>query len=156
MAELNTKFLTKTVIPRVLKAAIWGTLTLIIVYYVPMMLIPRNLPQNIIPFDFNTFLFNFAMISIFFAVAGQLFSGTIYGCCFGVAKAIIIISYFFAISEGGILGVSLPVSGTIMNITVDICIILLMVVSVSLLSIAKHLLEAVTILSEKPAELDFT
>ncbi|MCJ7614200.1 hypothetical protein MUO71_05490, partial [Candidatus Bathyarchaeota archaeon] len=93
MAELNSKFIMKEVLPRVAKASVWGALTFVLVYYLPMMLIPQDFPQNLIQFDYRAQLFNFAMISVFFAVVGQLFSKTIIGCGFGIAKAIIIIAY---------------------------------------------------------------
>ncbi|MCW4033986.1 MAG: hypothetical protein NWF03_01335, partial [Candidatus Bathyarchaeota archaeon] len=154
MVELNADSVMKHVFPRVFKAAIWGTVTFIIVYYLPMMLIPSDIPQDIIPFDYTAKLFDFALISVTFTVLGQLFSGTIFGCGFGVAKAIVIISYFFIVSEGGIFNVIVPVSGVTLNVTLDISIILLMIVSVNLLSIAKNLFEAITLLTEKTDNID--
>jgi len=156
MAELNSKVIMKEVLPRVVKASVWGALTFVLVYYLPMMLIPQDLPQNLIQFDYRAQLFNFAMISVFFAVVGQLFSKTIIGCGFGIAKAIIIIAYFFMVSEGGIFKLKLPVSEYTLNFTLDISIILLMIVSVNLLGIAKNLFEAINILTEKSTETDFT
>ena len=152
MAELNAKLILKTVVPRVLKAAVWGSLTFLIVYYLPMMLYP----QDLLPIDYTTTLFDFAMISIFFVVTGQLFSGTIIGCSFGIARALVVIAYFFMISEGGVFSVTLPISEVTVNLTVDISIFLLMVVSVNLLAIAKNLLEAITILTEKSTKINFT
>ena len=152
MAELNAKLILKTVVPRVLKAAVWGSLTFLIVYQLPMMLYPTDL----FPVDYTAALFDFAIISIFFAVAGQLFSGTIIGCGFGIARALVIIAYFFVISEGGIFSVTLPISEVTVNLAVDISIFLLMVVSVNLFAIAKNLLEAITILTEKSTEINFT
>ena len=152
MAEYNVKSTLKTVVPRVLKAAGWGSLTFIIVYYMPMMLYPTNL----LPIDYATALFNFAIISVFFAVAGQLFSGTIIGCGFGIAKAIVIIAYFFVVSEGGVFSVILPISEVTVNLTVDISIFLLMVISVNLFAIAKNLLKAIILLTEKATEINFT
>ena len=156
MAELNAKLIMKTVIPRVLKATVWGTFTFVMVYYLPLMLIPKDIPQNIIPFDYTAQLFDFAMISIFFAVVGQLFSGTVIGCGFGIARAIVIIAYFFVVSDGGIFSVTLPISEITVNLTLDITIILLMIVSVNLLSIAKNLFEAITLLTEKSTNIDLT
>ena len=149
MTEINSNFIIKEVLPRVTKAAIWGILTFVVFYYVPMMLIPQDLPQNLIQFDYRAQLFNFAMISVFFAVAGQIFSKTIYGCGFGIAKAIIIIVYFFMVSEGGIFKLEIPYEEYALNFTLDISIILLMIVSVNLLSIGKNLFEAINILHEK-------
>jgi len=156
MAELNANFVMKTVIPRVLKAAVWGTFTFVMVYYLPLMLIPRDIPQSILPFDYTAQLLDFAVISVFFAVVGQLFSGTVIGCGFGIARALVIIAYFFVVSEGGVFSVTLPISEVTVNLTLDISILLLMIVSVNLLSIAKNLFEAITLLAEKSTEINFT
>jgi hypothetical protein len=156
MAELNAKFVMKTVLPRVLKAAVWGTFTFVIVYYLPLMLIPRDIPQSILPFDYTTQLLDFAVISVFFAVVGQLFSGTVIGCGFGIARALVIIAFFFVVSEGGVFSVTLPISEVTVNLTLDISILLLMIVSVNLLSIAKNLFEAISLLTEKSTEINFT
>ena len=154
MAELNRNLIIRTVLPRVLKAAFWGTLTFMAVYYVPLMLVPTDIPQGIVPFDVPARLFEFAVISVFFTVVGHLLAGTIIGCGFGILKALIIIVFFFTVSEGGIFHLALPYAGTTFELTVDVTVILLMVVSVSLLSIAKYLFEAITILTERSTELD--
>jgi len=156
MAELNANFVTKTVLPRVLKAAVWGTFTFVMVYYLPLMLIPQDLPQNILPFDYTAQLLDFAVISVFFAVVGQLFSGTVIGCGFGIARALVIIAYFFVVSEGGVFSVTLPISEVTVNLILDISTLFLMIVSVNLLSIAKNLFEAISLLTEKSTRIDFT
>jgi len=156
MAELDSKFVMKTVLPRVLKAAVWGTFTFVMVYYVPLMLIPRDIPKSILPFDYAAQLLEFVVISVFFAVVGQLFSGTVIGCGFGIARALVIIAYFFVVSEGGVFSITLPISEVTVNVIVDISILLLMIVSVNLLSIAKNLFGAITLLNEKSTRIDFT
>jgi len=150
MAELNAKLILEKAMPRVLKATVWGALNFFVVYYLPMMLYPTD----ILPFDYATQLIQFATISVFFAVVGQLFSGTIIGCGFGIARALVIIAYFFAVSDGGVFSVTLPVTEVTVNLAVDISILLLMIVSVNLLSIAKNLLEAITLLTEKSTDID--
>ena len=150
MAEAIAKLFLKEAFPRVLKATVWGALTFLVVYWLPMMLYPTD----ILPLDYSTPLFQFATIAVFFAVVGQLFSGTIIGCGFGVAKAIVIIAYFFAVSDGGVFSVTLPISELTVNLAVDISILLLMIVSVNLFNIAKNLLEAITLLTEKSTDID--
>jgi len=156
MAELDSNFVTKTVLPRVLKAAVWGTFTFVMVYYLPLMLIPQDIPKNMLPFDYTAQLLNFAVISVFFAVVGQLFSGTVIGCGFGIARALVIIAYFFVVSEGGVFSITLPISEVTVNLTLDISTILLMIISVNLLSIAKNLFEAISILNEASNRIDLT
>jgi hypothetical protein len=150
MAEAISKLFMKEAFPRVLKATVWGAVTFLVVYWLPMMLYP----MDILPFDYATPLLQFATIAVFFAVAGQLFSGTVIGCGFGVAKAIVVIAYFFAVSDGGVFSVTLPISELTVNLAIDISIILLMVVSVNLLNIAKNLLAAIALLTEKSNNLD--
>jgi len=152
MAKLTTDLILKQVIPRVLKAVLWGSVTFLVVYYLPMMLYP----QDLLPIDYTDSLIQFAIISVFFTVLGQLLSGTIIGCGFGVAKALVIIAFFFAISEGGIFSLTLPVTEVVINLSVDISTILLMIVSVNLFDIAKNLLEAINILTQKATDIDFT
>ena len=145
MVELNAKFITKTVIPRVLKATVWGSITFLIVYYLPKMI----LSSDLLPIEYNTILIDFALISVFFVVVGQLFSGTIIGCGFGIARALVIITYFFTVADNGIFSMKLPIEEAVINLTVDISIILIMIISVNLFDIAKNIFEAITILSEK-------
>ena len=152
MVKLTTDLILKQVIPRVLKAVLWGSVTFLVVYYLPMMLYP----QDLLPIDYTDSLIQFAIISVFFTVLGQLLSGTIIGCGFGVAKALVIIAFFFAISEGGIFSLTLPVTEVVINLSVDISTILLMIVSVNLFDIAKNLLEAINILTQKATDIDFT
>ena len=152
MVKLTTDLILKQVLPRVLKAVLWGSVTFLVVYYLPMMLYP----QDLLPIDYTDSLIQFAIISVFFTVLGQLLSGTIIGCGFGVAKALVIIAFFFAISEGGIFSLTLDDTEVVKNLSVDISTILLMIVSVNLFDIAKNLLEAINILTHKATDIDFT
>ncbi len=152
MAEAIAKLFMKEAFPRVLKATVWGAVTFLVVYWLPMTLYP----MNILPLDYATPLFQFAAIAVFFAVVGQLFSGTVIGCGFGVAKAIVVIAYFFAVSDGGVFSVTLPISGLTVNLAVDVSILLLMIVSVNLINIAKNLLAAIALLNEKSSNIDLT
>ncbi|MGD9131152.1 MAG: hypothetical protein PVH73_06215 [Candidatus Bathyarchaeota archaeon] len=152
MAEAVSKLFMKEAFPRVLKAMVWGSVTFLVVYWLPMMLYPTDM----LPLDYITPLHQFATIAVFFAVAGQLFSGTIIGCGFGVARAIVVIAYFFSVSDGGVFSVTLPISELTVNLVVDISVILLMVVSVNLLNIAKNLLAAIVLLTEKSDNIDIT
>ena len=151
MVELSSELVLKKVIPRVLKAIVWGSLTFLIIYYLPMMVFP----QDILPVDYSTPLIQFAAISVFFAVVGQLFSGTIIGCGFGIVKAIVIIGYFFTISSGGVFNMTFPITEFVVNLSVDISLILLMIISVNLFDIAKNLLKAISLLSQKATKIDF-
>jgi hypothetical protein len=152
MAEAISKLFLKEAFPRVLKAIVWGSVTFLVVYWLPMMLYPTDM----LPLDYATPLLQFATIAVFFAVAGQLFSGTVIGCGFGVAKAIVVIAYFFSVSDGGVFSVTLPISELTVNLAVDISVLLLMIVSVNLLNIVKNLLAAIVLLTEKSDNIDIT
>lgn len=151
MVKITAEWITINVMPRVLKAAIWGSLTFIVVYYLPMMLYP----QDLLPTDYIATLGDFAFISVSFTVIGQLLSGTLPGCGFGIARALILMLFFFTISDGGIFSLTVPVTDIVVNVSVDISTILLMVVSVNLFDIAKNLLEAIMILSDKASVVEF-
>jgi hypothetical protein len=150
MADLNVSSILDDVVPRILKAIVLGSITFLVVYYLPTLLYP----QDILPLDYLTPLLTFATISVFFAVAGQLFSGTLIGCGFGVARAIVVIAYFFSISDGGIFSLTLPVSEVTVNVAVDLSLFLLMVIAVNLLGISKNILEAISILTDDASEID--
>ena len=149
MVKLTIDMILKQVLPRILKAAVWGSVTFLVVYYLPMMLYP----QQLLPVDYSTPLIHFAIISVFFTVVGQLLSGTIIGCGFGVARALVIIVYFFTISEGGVFSLTLQDIEVVIHLSVDMGTILLMIVSVNLFDIARNLLEAINILTQKAANI---
>jgi hypothetical protein len=152
MAELNMSLILKKAVPRILKAVIWGSLTFLIVYYLPMMFYP----QELLPIDYITPLIQFATIAVFFAVTGQLFSGTIIGCGFGVARAIVVIAYFFMLSDGGVFSMTLPIGEVTINLAFDLSLFLLMIIAVNLLGMAKNILEAISLLAENSAEINLT
>ena len=123
MVELNKSFFLRIVFPRILKATLWGSLTVLITYYVPLMF----LSTGFLPVDFSGLLLEFTLISAFFVITGQLFSKTIIGCGLGIARALIIMIYFFIISDGGVFTTLLPISGVTINFTFDLSLIFLMV-----------------------------
>ncbi len=152
MAELDLSLILKDAVPRILKAVIWGSLTFLVVYYLPMMFYP----QELLPIDYVTPLIQFATIAVFFAVAGQLFSGTIIGCGFGVARGIVVIAYFFMLSDGGVFSMTLPIGEVTVNLAFDLSLFLLMIIAVNLLGVAKNILEAISLLAENSAEINLT
>jgi len=77
MVKLTTDLILKQVLPRVLKAVLWGSVTFLVVYYLPMMLYP----QDLLPIDYTDSLIQFAIISVFFTVMWLWRSkGTCYNC----------------------------------------------------------------------------
>jgi hypothetical protein len=53
MAEAISKLFMKEAFPRVLKATVWGSVTFLVVYWLPMILYPTD----ILPIDYATPLF---------------------------------------------------------------------------------------------------
>jgi hypothetical protein len=150
MVKLNKEFFTKTLIPRVFKATLLGSITFLISYYLPTII----LSKDILPFEYETAILDFGLIFVFFVVVGQLFSGTVIGCGIGIARALIIMIYFFSVSDGGIFNIELPIDEGIINLTVNISIILLMIISVNLLDIVKNILSAINIIGEKSTKIN--
>jgi H+/Cl- antiporter ClcA len=151
MVKLDSNFFIKTVLPRAINTAIWGAISYLIVYYLPQML----LSSDMVPMDFSASLFDYGLITVFFVVMGQLFSGTIIGCGFGIAKALTIMFFFFSVADGGLFSVTLPINDVVVNLTFDLSVILVMIVSVNLFDIAKNLLEAISILTDQTTQINW-
>ena len=151
MVKLDSKFFMKKVLPQVIKAVIWGTISYLIVYYLPQML----LSSDMVPMEFSSSLFDYGLITVFFVVMGQLLSGTIFGCGFGIAKALTIMVFFFSVSDGGLFSVTLSITEVIVNVSFDISVILVMVISVNLFDIARNILEAIGILTEQTTQINW-
>ena len=151
MVKLDSKFFMKKVLPRVIKAAIWGTISYLIVYYLPQML----LSSDMVPMEFSSSLFDYGLITVFFVVMGQLLSGTIFGCGFGIAKALTIMVFFFSVADGGLFSLTVPFTDVVINLTFDISVILVMIVSVNLFDIARNLLEAISLLTDQTTQINW-
>jgi hypothetical protein len=152
MVKITSEFTLSEILYRVVKATIWGLVTFFIVYYLPTILYP----SYILPSEYLKSITDFAAISVAFIVVEQLFSGTIIGCGFGIARALVIIFFFFTIADGGMFNFTVPVMEMNVNFSVDITTILLMIISVNLIDIARNLLQAITLLTNKAAKIDFT
>lgn len=143
--KINTKGLVKKLIPRILKAAIWGTLTFVFVYYLPTLIYP----MSFLPVGYNNFFYLFAGIYVFFAVITKLFSGTILEYAFSIAKALIIIIYFITVFNGGIVSLTMPMEEATVNLVVDLKAILTILILVNLLGIAKTMFQLTRFLAKK-------
>jgi len=136
-------------LPRVVKATIKGVLYFVLLYVFPMFLISQV--SGFAPELFAGYgqLLNlFVAVVIFFVVASELTSGTIFQHAFNVGKAIILIVFFVLALNGGIVDFGLN-EGTPINIWADLRIYLMMLITIDLLGLAKSILQAVNFLSEK-------
>jgi hypothetical protein len=87
----------------------------------------------------------FVMVYILLMIVGELTSGTIYQYFFSVARALFVIGYLIVSLNGGIFGL------TFQNISlmVDLRLFLAIAVLLSLLGLAKSVLQAINYMSEK-------
>lgn len=149
-AESGKSFLRK-MLPRIAKAVVKGILYFVIFYVFPMFLVSQvsQLAPQLFA-DYGQTLFMFAAVLIFFAVASELTSGTIYQHALNIGKAIILMVFFVLALNGGIIKLDLDLIETQrISILADVRIYLLMLIAIDLLGLAKSVLQAVNFLSEK-------
>jgi len=133
-------------LPRVVKAVIKGLLWFIFLYVVPMFIISGL--SELAPEIFSSYeqlLPVFVAIVLFFVVASELASGTIFQHAFNIGKALILMIFIVYALQGGIISID------IMNIHLlaDLRIYLAMLLTIDLLGLAKSVLQAINFLSEK-------
>lgn len=91
---------------------------------------------------------NFVIVYILLGVFGDLVSGTVFQHFFNVARAFFVIGYLTLALQGGIL--NLEYRGV--TLTVDLRLLLMAAILLSLLGLAKSMLQAIKYMGEK-AEL---
>jgi hypothetical protein len=126
---------------KALKATVKGILFYGIYFVTWMFLAPIS---QMIP-GFQQMIETFVMVYIVLMIVGELTSGTIFQYFFNVAKALFVIGYLIASLNGGILGV------TFQNVSliVDLRLFLAIAMLLSLLGLAKSVLQAINYMSEK-------
>jgi len=133
-------------LPRILKATIKGLFYFFILYVVPSFLISQMSETAPGLFSSLTGLVNlFVIVIVFFVVASELTSGTIFQHAFNVGKAIILIVFFVLALGGGV--VTLDVER--IHLFADLRVVLGMLIVIDLLSLAKSVLQAVNFLLDR-------
>jgi len=132
-------------IPRIIKAAVWGALTYVFAYYLPMLMFP----MDILPIEYGQLFYLFVGIIVFFAVVTKLFSGTILEYAFSIARALIMILYLIAVFNGGIISFAVSMEEASVNLAVNLEALLTILILVNLLGIAKSMLQATNFLAKK-------
>ena len=147
----SKKTLIRKMIPNVLKAAVWGIITYVFVGYLPTLIFP----MDFLPFGYNQLFDLFVGIAVFFAVITNLFSGTIFGYAFNIAKGLVMIIYFIIAFNGGIISLTMAMSEVVVSLVVDVKAFLVILVLVNLLGIGKTLLQVTSFLAKKvePSQL---
>ena len=138
-------------LPRVAKAIVKGLLYFFLFYALPMFLVSQVsgfAPQLSAEYEQTVVLF--AAVVVFFAVATELTSGTIYQHALNIGKALILIIFFVVALNGGMMKLDLDImEGQHISIVADLRIYLMMLITIDLLGLAKSVMQMVNFLSEK-------
>jgi len=143
MADANTssKRNLRGIVFRALKATVKGILFYIIYYVVSQLIAPILM---LVP-GLQQMIETFFIIYIVLMMVGDLTSGTIYQHFFNVAKALFVIGYMLFSLEGAVFGTSF---GNV-SLMVDLRMFLVIAVLLSLLGLAKTVLQTINYMSEK-------
>ena len=143
MAETNNDFKKKVrnFTFKALKATVKGILFYALYFVLWMFLVPIS---EMIP-GLQQMIETFVIVYILLMIVGELTSGTIFQYFFSVAKALFVIGYLIFSLNGGILSL------TFQNVSlmVDLRLFLAIAMLLSLLGLAKSVLQAVNYMSEK-------
>ena len=121
---------------RLVKAAVWGLLSYLIVYVLPLLVFPLDS----MPAEYQPLFYFFAWLTIGFTVLGKLVADTLLDPPLAIVRTIIMTGYFIYAFEGGLLTISVPVSDTFLHLQIDLTLILAIIVVQNFLTISKHLL----------------
>jgi len=158
--EKTGKDWAKIIIPRVLRAILWGFIMggemLLLLY------LPQFLPQfggqtmEMLPIQTTAGISYFFLVFAGIEVAIQLLRGTVFPYALSMARSIISIILLVQITNGGIMsftiqpspGAQMP-AGTSITFTFDFQSVLGVILLLSLISVIKNLLQAIDYLSKK-------
>jgi len=126
---------------KALKATVKGILFYAIYFVLWMFLAPIS---DMVP-GFQQMIETFVIVYICLMIVGELASGTIFQYFFNVAKALFVIGYLIFSLNGGIFGL------TFQNVSlmVDLRLFLAIAMLLSLLGLAKSVLQAINYMNEK-------
>lgn len=126
---------------KALKATVKGILFYAIYFVLWMFLAPIS---DMVP-GFQQMIETFVIVYILLIIIGELTSGTIFQYFFNVAKALFVIGYLIFSLNGGIFGL------TFQNVSlmVDLRLFLAIAMLLSLLGLAKSVLQAINYMNEK-------
>lgn len=141
----GTNSLLRKILSRVAKAIVRGLLWFVSVYILPMLIVSylsKLAPSIFKPYGF--YLDMFIFIILFFVVATELLSGTIFQHALSIAEALILMVFFVYALSGGIITVDVANA----HVVVDLRIYLVMLLTIDFLGLAKDVLQAINFLSE--------
>ena len=129
---------------KILRALLAGASTYLITYYLPSLVMPEEIPGPL-----SSVVWSFSAICIFFAVAGELARGTVGEHVLDVIRGFTMIFYFSYTTGWGELVIPLPTEVGCMRVIVDMMPFFLAVVLISLVDIARSLLQVVEHVMER-------
>lgn len=137
-------------LPRIVKAVITGLLYFVFLYVLPLFLVSQlsEFAPELFA-DYERLLNLFVGVVIFFVVASELTSGTIFEHGFNIGKAIILMIFFVLALNGGVVELDFEMQALRMHILADLRIYLVMLITINVLGLAKSILQAINFLSEK-------
>ena len=134
-----------TIAPRISKAAIKGFLWLFLLYLIPMFILSvGSVPVDLFP-EYIGLMGMFAAITVFFVVAAELSSKTVFQHAFNMAKTVVLMLFFVYALNGGFVWVNF---GNI-HIMVDLRVYLAMLLTINFLGLIKGALQILNFLSER-------
>jgi hypothetical protein len=126
---------------RILKATVKAVLFYGIYYVLWMFLAPI---VGMIP-GFQQMIETFVIVYLILMIVGDLTSGTVFQHFFNAAKALFVIGYLILSLKGGIFGMTLEN----VNLMIDLRLFLMIAMLLSLLGLAKSVLQAINYMHEK-------
>jgi hypothetical protein len=126
---------------KALKATVKGILFYGVYFVLSMFLAPIS---EMVP-GFQQTIEIFVMVYIFLMIIGELTGGTVFQHFFSVAKALFVILYLIFSLKRGIVGMTFQN----MNLVVDLRLFLVIAILLSLLGLAKSMLQAISFINER-------
>ena len=153
MAEKRqTKTFARKFVPKIIKATILVIITYLPLYFLSAFMEPF---QSFVPWYGST-TDMFAAVFAIFLVVGVFTSGTVYQYVFGAARSLVTMIFFIYVLNSGIINLALPIEGVNINIMVDLTIVLAMIVLVCVLGVGKNVLQAISFVSAKSEDNEFS
>jgi hypothetical protein len=140
----------RNIVPKIIKAVIKSVFWFISMFVVPSLILsslssalPAGMPNVFSPYEqmFGTF----AVVMMFFVVASELTSGTIFQHMFNIGKALVLMVLIVLYLEGGMFNMDFQN----VRISADLTFYLVMLLTIDLVGLAKSVLQAINFLSEK-------
>jgi DMSO/TMAO reductase YedYZ heme-binding membrane subunit len=129
-------------LPKIVKAVVKGIFWFVFLYVLPTFIlsfITSSLPEGMpnIFSDYEQLLGVFTIVVVFFIVASELTSGTIFQHMFNVGRALVLMGFIVVALEGGVMSIDFQSIRIAADLTID------------LLMLAKSVLQAINFLGEK-------